>query len=476
MASIGQIGAVVAISALLGIGGSAIALSQVDVPEPGEVAVQTVGVPEVVVDDPQDMLSPADEERLRADAQRLDAPSTVRSLHWMVFNESRDNVNDTVEEFMRENYPDQIGDDKYADGFLAIAAFPDQRQVGSYAGEDVADQLYLREGQRLEAVNDAIKPGMRDNNIPAALFAGARTALDAGVIEEYAVQSAKDDKFGAALAGGLGAGGVGVAGGSLALVATNRRKKAIEKGRQDHELITREYAELGARLDEVDIRANSLTSAFADAELRKQWAQVRDRFLNLHEKVSGAGGIGSIDMRNGKAIYDNRAKLAEAAEAVRHTSNAEKNINRLFAIENGDAAARRSDLTDIREDVMQARLGVKNPKLEGELADLEARINDLDRHPTDPDFLDTFVRVLGDYRTLLEVIRREEFSDVKERKALVRPALYDNNFYYSGYVPYVALSSWHDSNVQAEQAAQSSSATNTSYSSGFSGAGGSSGY
>lgn len=274
---------------------------------------------------------------------------------------------------------------------------------------------------------------------------------------------------------GAAAGGLSLAVGSIAVAMTNSRRNTLAQGREDYELVTREYSQLAQRLNEIDVRANSLTSAFADNEMRKQWAEVRDRFLNMHDAVSGAGGIGSIDIGDDKQVLANKEQLADAAEAVRHTNNAEDNINRMFKVENGDAAARRSDLTAIREDLMQARLEIDDAEIEAEIAQLEARVNELDRNPTAPDFMDSFVRVLGDYRTLLEVVKRTKFSDVEEHNELQRPALYDSNYYYSGYVPFVVMSSWHSSNVQAAQSS-SSSGTNTSFSSGFSGGGGSSSY
>ena len=97
---------------------------------------------------------------------------------------------------------------------------------------------------------------------------------------------------------------------------------------------------------------------------------------------------------------------------------------------------------------------------------------------TDPGFLDAFVRVLGDYRLVLDEVKEREFSDVKERKTLERPRLYDDTYWYPSYVPFVMMNSWHHSNLQAEREAQqsASSSTNSSFSSGFSGAGGSSSY
>ena len=165
-----------------------------------------------------------------------------------------------------------------------------------------------------------------------------------------------------------------------------------------------------------------------------------------------------------------------AAATMADAGHAEDNINRLFDVERGDAAARRHLMTDIREDIIKARHGVKDRGLKQDLAELEQRVDWLDQHPDAPDFVDQFVRVLGDYRVLLDEVKRRQFSDVKERERLRQPSLTDPGYVYPGYVPYVVLNDWHTSNVQAEKSAQSSSssgATNTSFSSGFSGAGGS---
>ncbi|AWB85180.1 DUF5129 domain-containing protein [Corynebacterium liangguodongii] len=473
-----QIGAIAILTAVLGLGGGALGASFIDVPAPESVAIETAGVPNIVVDDPHDLLAPEDEARMMRDAAMLEAPDTVEVLHWMVFNQSHENLNDTVEEYMRDHYPDDIGPDKYADGVLIVAAGTQQRKVGVYAGEDVAHQLKLHEDERAPSVAEEMKRGMRDSNIPAAMFAGARAAMDIDLVRAYVVDDAESERFGAGVGAGVAAGGAAALGSSLALGARNRRRQAITRARRDHELVTREYAALGQRLGEIDIRANSLTSAFADAEMRKQWAEVRDRFLALHDKVSGAGGIGAIDVGDDKQVWERRLEIDNAAEVVRHTSNAEDNINRLFKIENGDPAARRSDLTALREDIIKARLGVNDDGLKDELEELEAKINELDHNPSAPGFLDDFVRLLGDYRLVLEAVKDKEFSDVKEHNALTRPALYDRDFFYSNYVPFVVLNSWHTSNVEAAQAAQSSSSSgfNSSYSSGFSGAGGSSSY
>lgn len=226
-------------------------------------------------------------------------------------------------------------------------------------------------------------------------------------------------------------------------------------------------------MDELDIRANSVSSAFADAELRKQWEEVRGCFLGLHE-------VTQLGVDTDRQAWENRKALEEAAATVTDTGHAEENINRLFNAERGDVATRRSILLDIRTDAKNARREVKDKEIKRDLQALEARIEELDRNAAAPDFIDQFVILLRDYSTLLDEVKRREFSDVPEHTQLDSPTITQPGFIYGTYVPYVHMSSWHSSNVAAEQQAQSSasssSSINTSYSSGFSGAGGSSSY
>ena len=263
------------------------------------------------------------------------------------------------------------------------------------------------------------------------------------------------------------------------MAVRGRRRKAVAQARKDYDTVTSEYTRLAGRLDEVDVRANSLTSAFADETLRRQWAEVRDRFLSMNELVHGAAGLNAINMNDDKDVYEHRRQLADAAESVKHVSKAEENIDRLFAVEHGDAAARRTDLTKIREDVLRARSEVKGKELKRELDLLMGRIEALDANPNSPTFLDDFVRVLGDYRVILDQVKKKQFSDVKEKQKLRAPAVYETGFWYGGYVPYVHMHSWHAANVQAAEAASSSSSSGFSggvSSSGFSAGGGSSSF
>lgn len=458
----------VGISALVGLGGAAVGYNTVDVPELDQVTVQTAGAPSATIDD---------RERLLRDTANIDAPDVVTDFHYMVFQTNHENILDDVEELLRSQYPELIDqskgeDGRPTDGVLIVGVGLDPRQAFIYGGDDVTEALMLDDSYR-ESLLNAMKPGVKDGNIPSGLFRTANLAMSADTLAQRRVDEAENDRTGATA--GLGAAGAGASGaiGAFAVAARSRRRKAIAKAREDYDLVTSEYTRLTGRLDEVDVRANSLSSAFADETLRRQWAQVRDRFLGLNELVHGAGGLSAINMDDDKDVYEHRKQLADAAESVNHVSNAEDNIDRLFAVEHGDPATRRGDLSTIREDVLRARSDVEDEGLRRELDLLMQRIEALDADPSSPTFLDDFVRVLGDYRVILDQVKQKQFSDVKEREKLEAPAVYESGFWYGGYVPYVHMHSWHESNVQAERAAQASSSSNVS-SSGFSAGGGSS--
>lgn len=462
--------AVIGATALLATGGGVLGYAASDVPSPDQVAVAVQSqAPAVEISDPADLLTPEAEARMVRDAERLQHPDTVKKIHYLVLNEGRDNVNDSVENFLRDNYPDEIGDERFANGMLIIGADMNSRHQFVFAGVDVLDQLKLWDGQRLDGAIDAMVPGLRDNNIPAGLFAGANYATDTEAVADWVVSGAETDRVMGTVVGTLLPGSVALGGGAIAAARREKRRKAIAQARADYALLANDYTGLSQRLDELDIRANSVSSAFANAELRSEWEDVRDNFLSLHDTTQ------RYSVATDRQAWENHKALAQAAATMTGAGHAEDNINRLFDVERGDAAARRHLITDIREDIIQARRGVKSKELKRDLAELEQRVEWLDQHPDSPQFVDEFVRVLGDYRLLLDEVKRRQFSDVKEREQLRQPSLTEPGYIYNGYVPYIVLNDWHASNVRAEQQAQSSGsgATNTSFSSGFAGGGGS---
>lgn len=117
-----------------------------------------------------------------------------------------------------------------------------------------------------------------------------------------------------------------------------------------------------------------------------------------------------------------------------------------------------------------------------ELAAIQQRTETLAQDPGAEDFLDNFIVLLRDYQAALTQLRKQEFSDIDESKADApqAPGLtsadYRPGYGWNNFVPYWALSSWHASTLEAQSSSSNSGGANTSFSSGFSGAGGSSGF
>lgn len=481
MSTWSQVLSIGATALLIGGGVGAGTYAAIDEPDPAQYAIATTAeAPRLQLTNPDGLLTPADQAQLEQNLQRIDHPEVVRTIHILAFNNAentRDNINDTIEEYFRAHYPDEILDKHgFRDGTLILAVDMAHRHHAIYAADDVADVLDLHsESSRVSSVIDAMVPGLQSNNVPAALFAGASLAMDTVGLQEERYDAAVNDRTWGGIGAGMVAGALAGVVGGTGVALRNKRRREIEQAREDYSLVTKEYADLAGRLDGIDVRANSLTSAFADAELRRQWGDVRDRFLKLHDTVSGAGGISSIPISDDAAAYRARKQLADAAETLTHTSHAEDNINRLFNIEQGNTTTRRTDLARLSRDITQARLAIDDATLRQELVALEERVRQLDGDPASATFLDDYLRLLADYRIVLDAVKDKEFSDVKDRHKLATPTIYDKDYWYPTYIPFVAMQSWHNTNVAAANSAASSSSgsVNTTFSSGFTAAGGS---
>ena len=484
------VGKMMGVSLLMGaLGGGALAGgvgAAIDAPQRADFEVASTAEMEITstfsteVHNPEGVLSADDEARLERDAERIDAPAVVEQLHYMVFEENDDNVNDTVEEYLRDNRPDLIGDDYFADGVLIVGVGLDPRQAFIFAGEDVAEALDLRDSSHLDDALDAIKPGVKDNNIPAGLFAGANAATDISTLAEDRYNDAVGDRIAAMVGSGIGGGGAIFATG-LGVGASRRSKaKKIAQARAEMSLVGKEYGQLAARLDQVDIRAHSLTSPFANATMRSEWEEVRDRFFHIHDQVDSRGNRTSRD--SDEQFLKNADEIHQAALTTRELSYAEENIDKLYRLEHGDDVVRRTELQALRDDVVEAQVALDDAKsgLYRELQNLRERADSLMNSTQSPDFLDQYVILLGDYRTALEQLRKQKFNDLDESEntALTAPGItspdYRVGYGYNNFVPFWALSTWHSTNSAAQSAGGSS--TNTGFSSGFSGAGGSSSF
>lgn len=178
----------------------------------------------VEIHDRDGVLNAEDQRRLLSNTDNIEVAQVVKQVHYIVFRTNDENVNDTVENYLRDQRPDLIGKEYFTDGVLIIGVGLDPRQAFIFAGNDVADAFDLRESAHLEHSLDAIKPGVKDGNIPAGLSNGLRTAVDVRAIEEQQYNSAVDERMAALVGGGLGAasGGFGIAG----IVGITRRRKS----------------------------------------------------------------------------------------------------------------------------------------------------------------------------------------------------------------------------------------------------------
>lgn len=477
------IGAAVVGGLLLGGIGAGASLAVFDEPERSDFLMQPAQR-EVQADimDPDDVLSPEEEERMLRDVSRIAAPDVVRGLHYMVFAKNKENVNDSVEEYLRNNHPELIGKDKFADGQVFVGVGLDPRQAFVFAGEDVADQMELRKGDsHLEQAIEAIKPGVRDDNIPAGLFAGAAAAIDVDRAADTQYESAKDGRIGAALGFGVAGLSVGGAGAGIVGGARRSRQKKAQQVREDWDYVSQTYTDVAQRLREIDIRAHSLQSGLVDERLREDWEGLRDDFLAIDDKV---GSLMSMPADAPDDQFRSHAEpIAHARELCERVETAEVNIERLHRIENADTDARRYELYELGKDLAQAGYLAADidSALERHAKELEDAAVALSQEPNHPQFMERYLELLDRTALLSEHLQAQlqKRNEADERPE--RTHIYDSNFFagsgYHGYVPFYVVSTWDsDATAARESSSGSSGGVNSGFSSGFSGSGGSSSF
>lgn len=433
----------------------------------------------VEISDPEDLVSDSAEQTLLEETPKIELPEQVSEVSYIVFDDIDGNLNDHLLQWSADNRPELVPDgtdkgDTWANGQLIVAVSMGARENGVYCGDDVCAALDLFEGPHLDRTLEDMKPGLGSDgdapNFTVAFLDAVRTAADPSLVAE---DNGPSGATMAAIGGGIGAVIVGGAGWGYVY---SRRKKTAE-AKEHYDYVSREFGSVAQRLDHIDIRANSLTSPIANAELRRQWEEVRDEFLSLGDVVGTTGLTANSTDAEFRAHHD---ELAGAAESVEHIENAEKNIERIFQMEHGDSAARREELTQLSEDIISAQTETKDENLTARLGALESEALELRDNLAADDFMDRYADLLRAYSHLLELIKNEEMpeleEDTEDRHA---PRIYDRDYRvghgYAGWVPFAFMSSWHQADVQAAQSA-SSSGTNTSFSSGFSGGGGSSSF
>ncbi|OFP87843.1 hypothetical protein [Corynebacterium sp. HMSC059E07] len=476
------IGAAMVGGLLLGGIGAGASLAAFDEPERSDYVIQPAQR-EVQADimDPDDVLTPEEEERMLSDVSRIAAPDVVQGLHYMVFAKNKENVNDSVEEYLRDNHPELIGKDKFADGQVFVGVGLDPRQAFVFAGEDVSGPMKLRKGDsHLEQSIEAIKPGVRDGNIPAGLFAGAAAAIDVDRAADAQYESAKDGRIGAAI--GLGAAGLGVGGAGAGIVGGTRRsrQKKVQQAREDWDYVSQTYAGVAQRLGEIDIRAHSLQSGLVDERLREDWEGLRDDFLAIDAQV---GSLMSIPADAPDEQFRSYAEpIAHARELCERVETAEVNIEKLRRIEDADADARRFELYELGKDLAQAGYLAADidSALERHAKELENAAVALSNEPNHPQFMERYLELLDRTALLSEHLQAQlqKRNEADERPERTR--IYASNFFagsgYHGYVPFYVVSTWDSDATTARDSSSSSGGVNSGFSSGFSGSGGSSSF
>src|SRR5699024_2478292 len=109
------------------------------------------------------------------------------------------------------------------------------------------------------------------------LLAGSNEATDISTLAQDRFDDGNSVYGGMLVGSGVGAAGVVFAGGRSVGAYHRYKTKRIDQARAEMALVGKEYGELASRLDEIDIRAHSLISPFADNTMRSQWESVRRR-------------------------------------------------------------------------------------------------------------------------------------------------------------------------------------------------------
>lgn len=435
----------------------------------------------VEIHDKDGILSDADKQALQNDATRLEVPSVVKTIHYMVFATNRENALDTVEEYSRKQLPEIFTADgkEFVPGTFIIGVGLDPRQSFITGSDDVTAAVQIAEdNSHRQRALDAVKPGVKANNIPAGLFAGAQAAFDLTALQEDAQAQAAENRVGAAIGSGAAAGALTAIAGSTLVARTNRRRRDTLAARDNYDSVVRSYGDVAQRLDAINIRAHSLTSSLADRRLREQWEEVQNKFVAVGQSVDRIGLL--TPTSPDKEFAQAKADIDEAASITADIETAEANIDTLYAMEHGDELVRKDQLTALRHDVEDARDLVTTGPLADRLDDLHERLTALTARIASPSFIDEYVELLDDYSHTLAKVKSEKFSDVETETVPEPPALtssdYRPGYGWNNFIPFWVMSTWHSDAVASSDAGANSAGGYSGFSSGFSAAGGTSSF
>lgn len=439
---------------------------------------------DVRIINPDGVLVSEDESFIREQVEGMDLPEAISHLVFYVIDRNSGNLDKDVQDYGQQVDTSILRDDRnrFEHHTLILAVGLDPRRAGIYCGDAVCQALDLFEGAHLDAAIEAMKPGFSRGNYPIGLLGGLTTAIDPSQVA-YAPNQAQGgqdvgDSFRDFLDDLMLVAIVSFVGGSVFLLWVRYRafKTAFKHLQQS-------LSDQAFDLDEVNIRANSLSSPLAHATLRQEWETVLNAFVSVNNTIEMVRGW-NRDPGMRQLLKHGRA-IEEADREVTRLNTAVKNINDLFALEQGDANVRLKTIVDLENDIIEAISRSSSTLSRDDLRVVQARVKELESKIHSPDFMTDYVRVLGAYQNTLEGVTQREYGETIAASQTSRPAIYDTNWQMgtgtNNWVPFLVWSQLAANSSNSWESASSSSwdsdsfgAGSSGFSGGFSGGGGSS--
>jgi hypothetical protein len=176
---------------------------------------------------------------------------------------------------------------------------------------------------------------------------------------------------------------------------------------------TEQHARIAQQLDELDVRAHSLSSPAVDAELRSWWETCRTAFLRADTVIRDSGLTSSSSRRT---LREHAAEVREAEAASRTMRDAADVIDRILAVERGDAMERHDSFTYLIGDINEAEADhYMSDTAYPRLQELESRVRDLRETAAThdgPEILTGYADLVRDFDDVRTAAEREKAAVV----------------------------------------------------------------
>lgn len=224
-----------------------------------------------------------------------------------------------------------------------------------------------------------------------------------------------------------------------------RRKNTTAEARHHFTEASNLQVSVGLRLDQIDVRANSLTSPIANAELRRQWEECKKGFVVAQDRLQRLKITGSSSNRT---LRKHAEAITEAHTAATRMQHAEDNIDRIFAMEQGDPDVRDNELTSLLKDMSTAHNKSTNPASKKQLRALVNRTQELQEHcgKDNPTFMEDYSTIVREYGRITESLIKELTASLEKTAGLTTPSIYDPGCQvgagFGGWTPYRTVERW----------------------------------